>query len=177
PSTCVGDLTEWIQCEYFTTQTINCLSKPTQEERDTCPCFKEFFDSISGCENEIRLCTQSSTDDGTFEDLKKQWHATCDSRVTFEVTTPPLTSLTAEFTPEACSSIATICLQGADSMSQCSESSSDTTFLSCACQPEITSLVSVCQYDGNVSCVSTAASSEGIYGYEACKAYAAVSTS
>lgn len=127
------------------------------------------------CENEARICTQSTQSDSSFEDLKKQWHASCDTKVSLSVTTAPLESITVGSGLEAaCETIAPSCLEGVDIMSKCTQSYSNTDFLSCACEGRVTSLRSVCSVDGNVSCLATSGDIASVYGYSACLQYSKV---
>lgn len=51
PSTCIGDLANWEACDAFVAKTVECLSKPTQEEKDTCPCNEEYWNTITSYEH------------------------------------------------------------------------------------------------------------------------------
>lgn len=47
PSECIGDLESWVACDSFVAKSIECLAKPTQEEKDTCPCNEDFWNTIT----------------------------------------------------------------------------------------------------------------------------------
>lgn len=55
PSKCVGDLTNWEACDAFVAKSVQCLSKPTQEEKDTCPCNEDFWNTITAYAHSFSL--------------------------------------------------------------------------------------------------------------------------
>lgn len=108
--------------------------------------------------------------DSDFERGIAQWHTFCDSRVrTPTVTTPPLASLTTTWDPNDCTKYAIVCESAVYETNGCSSSvTAALDFVSCVCQPGITSLYSSCLYDGSIYCNMESAALEDIPGYSIC---------
>lgn len=126
----------------------------------------------TSCKDDVRRCLESHLFDSQFDYRVKHWHDTCDSRLTSTVmTTPPVTSLTATYDFGACERLHGSCIKADYETNRCSElhmPTSSLSFVSCACQPPVYSLMSECQYNGNVSCLRTSAAESNIYGYSIC---------
>ena len=110
--------------------------------------------------------------DGQFDDNIRQWHEGCDEHLASStITTPPEPTLTRTWNPVDCSRLATSCFSADYETNLCSRSwlpESSVSYASCACQPPIYSLVSQCQYDGNITCKHTTADKSNIMGYREC---------
>jgi hypothetical protein len=106
------------------------------------------------CRNELRLCDQTLMYDNSFGFPIEEFHSVCDSVIGTSITTPATSTLTTTFDPQACDIIYTACQSAFVLRSSCkSSASADRDLLACICQPQITTLYSVCYYDRNVSCV------------------------
>lgn len=124
------------------------------------------------CKDDVRRCIESHMFDAQFDYRVKNWHDTCDSRLTSSaLTTPPVTSLTATYDFGACERLHGSCISADYETNKCSQifmPSSSLSYVSCACQPPVYSLMSECQYNGNISCMRTSAAESNIYGYSIC---------
>lgn len=126
---------------------------------------------MRSCQDDITRCLESHMFDAQFEDRIARWHATCDARMTTTMTTPAVTSLTATYDFGACSRLEGSCISADYETNKCSATflpTSSISFLSCVCQPPIYSLMSECQYNGNISCKRTTADESNILGYSTC---------
>jgi hypothetical protein len=135
--------------------------------------------TLVSCENEVSLCVQSPILDGYYEQEVEFWHSVCDSLISFSVTTPITASLSLTMDLDACDQIYTACISGGMGRASCSSSATATIdLLSCMCQPRMTSLYSVCLYDGNVSCLGVPGNTAAILGHTFCSEFqtTAVST-
>lgn len=128
--------------------------------------------TVVSCENEVRLCAQSPALDSYYELEVEIWHSACDSFISFTVTTPITALLSATLDLDACGQIYEACISGGMERTSCASSATATIdLLSCMCQPRITSLYSVCLYDGNVSCVGTPGITTAILGHTFCSKF------
>ena len=112
--------------------------------------------------------------DREFEYKVKRWHEQCDDRMTTSVTTPIVTSLTTTWDIRECQRLQSSCMSADYETNLCSQTylpSSSLSFISCECQPSVWSLISECQYDGNISCKRTTAAESNIYGYSFCSSF------
>ncbi|KAH8690409.1 hypothetical protein GQ44DRAFT_780447 [Phaeosphaeriaceae sp. PMI808] len=148
-----------------------CRAKETEDEKLDCYCTQEMLTFIFKCKDEIRRCLESHMFDPQFDYRAKHWHDTCDSRLTTSLTTPSVTSLTATYDFGACQRLQQSCIRANYETNKCSQTympTSSMSFLSCACQPPVYSLMSECQYNGNISCKRTTAAESNIWGYSVC---------
>ena len=130
-------------------------------------------DSIPSCEADVQLCLQSHMFDSQYEAEISEWHARCDNRISssLTVTTPPLPTITNPYDMFACNRLYQSCVKGDYETNRCSARylpSSSVSYISCVCQKPIYSLMSECQYDGNISCKRTTAAESNIMGYSTC---------
>ncbi|KAH7025522.1 hypothetical protein B0J12DRAFT_733007 [Macrophomina phaseolina] len=128
---------------------------------------------LRSCEGEVQQCMLSNTFDSSFEEVIDEWHAKCDAKMASPVTTPPLpplsTSIEAGVGLGVCSSIIESCNSWQRDASACKSSyTSSADILSCQCAPSLVSLASVCEYDGNVSCILTTAATTNLWEYRNC---------
>jgi hypothetical protein len=87
------------------------------------------------------------------------------------VTTPASPTITTTYDFSACQRLDMSCRSGDYETNQCSYTwmpSSSLSYVSCVCQPPIYSLMSECQYNGNISCKRTTAHESNILGYSVC---------
>ncbi|KAF2473546.1 uncharacterized protein BDR25DRAFT_217272 [Lindgomyces ingoldianus] len=148
-----------------------CSAKKTENEKLDCYCTQEMLSSIFACQDDVRRCLESHMFDSQFDYRVEHWHETCDSRVATSFTTPPVTSLTATYDFNACQRLHQSCVSGDYETNKCSQTylpMSSMSYVSCICQPPIYSLVSECQYNGNISCKRTTAAESNILGYSVC---------
>ncbi|KAK3370426.1 hypothetical protein B0H63DRAFT_486980 [Podospora didyma] len=168
---CSGGITSFQACSSFATKQKECLGKGSETNQLACMCTQEAFNFLRLCENEVRLCLQSPMLDSDFEKGLADWHARCDSRLgtAQPVTTPPLASLTTTWDPDECTKYVIVCESAAYETSRCSSTvTAALDFVSCVCQPKITSLYSSCWYDGSINCAMESAALEDIPGYAVC---------
>lgn len=125
----------------------------------------------SRCQDDITRCLESHMFDPQFQDKVNRWHKACDNRLTTSMTTPPVTSLTTTYDMRACERLHGSCMSAEYETNKCSHTylpTSSLSYLSCACQPSVYSLMSECQYNGNISCKRTTAAESNIVGYSVC---------
>jgi hypothetical protein len=101
------------------------------------------------------------------------WHQVCDPRLasTTTITTPPEPTLTSTYNVRECLRLAGSCYSADLETNRCRREwlpTSSVSFISCACQPPIHSLMSECQFNGNVSCKLEPAAESNILGYREC---------
>jgi hypothetical protein len=112
------------------------------------------------CKGEVRQCADSNSFDSGFDDFLSDWHATCDSRISFTATTPAITSLSTTIGLDACESIYEGCARWSQKAGQCTSSyTAPVDRTSCRCQPSIVSLASVCDNGGPALCRGEASKS------------------
>jgi len=109
-----------------------------------------------------------------FSSLTNEWHTECSARLTsltFTPTTLPVSTLTTTWDAAICSSLALSCTSADYETNLCSSTylpARTTEYLSCVCKEPIYSLMSECQYNGNISCLATSATESNILGYSVC---------
>lgn len=109
--------------------------------------------------------------DPQFDNKIRQWHSTCDQRISSSMTTPALPTITASYDFGACARLQKSCISGDYETNKCSLKylpTSSLSYASCVCQPPVYSLFSECQYNGNISCKRTTAAESNILGYAVC---------
>ncbi|KAF2260342.1 hypothetical protein CC78DRAFT_584903 [Lojkania enalia] len=164
-------LKELSGCISMTDFEDECDAKPSNDERLDCYCRQEVLSSYFACKDDITRCLETHRFDPQFDEKVKRWHEACDERITTSLTTPVVTSLTATYDFGACQRLHESCLSADYETNRCSETylpTSSMSFLSCCCQPPIYSLVSECQFNGNISCKRTSAAESNIMGYSYC---------
>ncbi|KAK3385643.1 hypothetical protein B0H63DRAFT_186131 [Podospora didyma] len=166
-------LTELSGCAAMVDRTEFCKTKETVDERLECACVQELLTSYYDCKSDIYKCIQM--DAGFFfDDNIREWHKACDGRlasVSTTITNPPQPTLTATYDPGACDRLAQSCFSADRETNACSNEwlpTSSVSFVSCACQPPVYSLMSECMYNGNVSCKLQPAYESNILGYREC---------
>ena len=117
--------------------------------------------STRSCESEYRQCLDSYEEDGEIQQVLANWHSECDTFVTFAPTTPVLSTPTFTIGNPICTNIESICTFGGSITRACKESfpsdSQTASLYSCLCQSSLLSAASVCEYDGNITCLGTPA--------------------
>lgn len=183
-------VTSFSSCIYLENTLNQCNNLATTQEIVKCYCTQALLSSIyewaqslhqycmnsllmlHRCQNEWRLCSDTLAWDSEAEYLAAQWHVGCDKRISFTPTTPAISSLSVTLDPQICSSVFSSCDLFSLESSRCRESHTATSdILTCECQPKIVSLASVCEFDGNTSCLSIPAYTSKIYGHSICSKY------
>ena len=133
----------------------------------------EANDTVTSCENEAKLCLDES---GSFLDpieyVLSAWHKECNTFITFSPTTPSLVSLTTSYNSEACIAVESACVLQTSIVNSCLSAYTVSTqaadLNSCFCQERAISLASVCEYDGNKTCLATTAAFSNIPVWSLC---------
>jgi hypothetical protein len=124
------------------------------------------------CETDVQRCLDSHFMDHSFSQKIDAWHTVCDpSLSTSTLTTPAQPTITGTLDLGACDRLALSCQSGNYETNECSYTwlpRSSLSYVSCICQPPIYSLMSECQYNGNISCFHTTAHESNILGYPVC---------
>ena len=115
-------------------------------------------DGESSCESEFRQCLDSYEEDNEAQQVLANWHSECDKFISFKPTTPVLLTPTTTIAAYAvCTNIESICTLGGSITRDCKESytadSQSASLSSCLCQSSLLSAASVCEYDGNITCL------------------------
>ena len=137
---------------------------------DLCKKKNRLTPSLS-CERDVRQCLETHMFDPQFDNKIRQWHSTCDQRISSSMTTPALPTITASYDFGACARLQKSCISGDYETNKCSLKylpTSSLSYASCVCQPPVYSLFSECQYNGNISCKRTTAAESNILGYPVC---------
>lgn len=128
------------------------------------------------CANEKIECQISQ--DNQARQLLSLWHQQCDGHIKFTPTTPAITasgSLAASPTASLtgyCSRVNDVCSYGISEGEACFSSyplsSQSSEYLKCVCQQPIISAASVCEYDGNKTCIGAPAALSNIPQFQSC---------
>jgi len=164
-------------CDYLTTAYLSCNTLSGMP-LSSCICIPQVFTAIFDCENEERVCLQSYEEDNEAQQVLANWHAGCDDFITFTPITPALSTLVSSVAPLAvCSNIESICEEGGLITSACKSSFSAITqgsqLTSCICQSSLLSAASVCEFDGNITCLEETATLSNIDLWRLCPSQAA----
>ncbi|KAH8585410.1 hypothetical protein B0O99DRAFT_530952 [Bisporella sp. PMI_857] len=166
-----SDLKELSGCVAMADKEDECGGKSSHDEKLTCFCVQEMLSAYYDCKSDVMRCLESHMFDPQFDEKIRIWHAACDSRLTSTMTTPTEPTLTTTYDFGACNRLYQSCASADYETNQCSykyPSTSSMSFTSCVCQPPVYSLMSECQYNGNVSCKRTTAAESNIWGYSTC---------
>ncbi|KAG9229332.1 hypothetical protein BJ875DRAFT_489015 [Amylocarpus encephaloides] len=169
-------LKELSGCIAMTNREKECGEKPTDDEKLNCFCVQEMLSSYYDCKSDITRCLESPLFNPQFDEKIRKWHELCDDRLTStsKFTTPTQPTLTTTYDFGACDRLYQSCASADYETNECSHkypSTSSMAFTSCFCQPPVYSLMSECQYNGNVSCKRTTAAESNIYGYSFCSSF------
>jgi hypothetical protein len=98
------------------------------------------------------------------------WHSICDNSISFTPTTLPLSTITALYNEDYCTTAFSSCASVSYELGQCqlSYGSVGSTVLSCLCQPKILSLEYTCDFLGNISCQQISAALTNMVAYPYC---------
>ncbi|KAK0712130.1 hypothetical protein B0H67DRAFT_555978 [Lasiosphaeris hirsuta] len=165
-------LTELSGCAAMVGITSRCQAMETLEDRLDCACVQDLLDAYQGCKSDIYKCLQMNFADVLIDQNINDWHEICDPRLTSTtITAPPEPTLTSTYNVEECYRLAGSCYRADYETNLCMRSwlpSSSVSFISCACQPPIYSLMSECQFNGNISCKLEPAYESNILGHREC---------
>ncbi|KAK1573460.1 uncharacterized protein LY79DRAFT_568604 [Colletotrichum navitas] len=170
PPTCIGDITEFPNCEkvdYFTKKCSN-LSK---KETITCFCTQELLNAYVGCKGELRQCALSNAFDSDSDDQIAAWQDACGPYLAKGVTTPAAHAATRTLDVDSCKGAAESCAQLSQSTTSCSSAYTEPAELtSCRCRASLVSLASACYLDGHQSCMGDDATTSKIWEFQHCAA-------
>jgi hypothetical protein len=126
------------------------------------------------CDSELRVCLGNGDIDGAFQPELMSWHSVCDGKLSATLTTPPISSITASFNVDFCTTIFSSCQSMEYELQKCSLSYTRQKYSSCICQSKLYSLEYTCEYIGNTSCVRTTAAVTDIVLYSYCSDFSQV---
>ena len=125
------------------------------------------------CENERRFCL-GMNNFGFGMDLLDIWHEKCDAKITFEPTTPILTSYS-QIDLNICSSVWDGCVTESAGRAKCRSYTTDkSALLSCMCRTQILAAAYTCSYIGNVSCLEIPGALSDVRGYSYCTDFSSI---
>jgi len=143
-------------CDYLNNTYIQC-NNLTGNALNNCVCTEKLLSSIFDCESEYRLCLDSYEEDTEMQQVLANWHSECDTFINFSPTTPVLSTPTFTIMNPICDNIDSICTFGGSITRACKETytadSQASSLSSCLCQSSLLSAASVCEYDGNITCL------------------------
>ena len=122
----------------------------------------------------MQLCFEDTLDPvdyASIDTIASRWHNLCDSVVTSQPTTPPISSISTQMDATFCfDTVLPICKPASILLNQCTRSltSDFTGGSSCLCQPRVLSYVYTCDFLGNTSCNSVPATLSEVFGYSEC---------
>lgn len=122
----------------------------------------------------MQLCFEDAVDPvdyASIDTIASGWHNLCDSVVTFQPTTPPISSISTQMDTALCfDTVLPICQSVTILLSQCTRglSSDFSSVSSCLCQPLVLSYAYTCEFLGNTSCNSLSATLSEVWGYSLC---------
>jgi hypothetical protein len=126
---------------------------------------------ILSCGSEERLCYGNNNLDGGYKSELQLWNSACDDKITFSPTTPVLSSLTATYDEQYCTSAASACQDGEAGLQACSISylgKDVQKYSSCYCAPSLLSAEYTCGFLGNTSCEQIPATLTNMVQYKYC---------
>ncbi|KAH6971158.1 hypothetical protein BKA56DRAFT_529418 [Ilyonectria sp. MPI-CAGE-AT-0026] len=169
PPTCVGDITEFPNCEKADSIARKCSNLSKQETID-CFCTQELLNAYIGCKGEFRQCILGNSYDSSVDDMIDAWQGACGPYVS-DITTPVASEATRTLDEDTCQTIAESCGQLSASITSCSSAYDQAAQItSCRCQESLVSLASVCDIDGSQSCLGKTAITSNIWEFRNCKA-------
>ncbi|KAF4458047.1 hypothetical protein FALBO_15088 [Fusarium albosuccineum] len=170
PSHCVGDVTEFPNCDKANSIALKCSNLSKQETID-CFCTQELLDAYVACKGEFRRCTLGNSYDSSVDDEIANWQDACGPYLSDDITTPSAPDPTRTIDRDACEGIAESCAHSSQSVTSCSSAyTKPADITSCRCQESIVSLASVCNIDGANSCVGKAVITSNIWEFRNCEA-------
>ncbi|KAH7140072.1 hypothetical protein B0J13DRAFT_527725 [Dactylonectria estremocensis] len=170
PPTCVGDITEFPNCEKADSIAINCSDLSKSETID-CFCTQELLNAYIGCKGEFRQCILGDSYDSEVDQWISDWNDACGPYLSDGITTPVASEATRTLDEDACQTIDESCGHLSASITSCSSAyDSPAEITSCRCQGSLVSLASVCDIDGSSSCLGKTAITSNIWEFRNCEA-------
>ncbi|KAK7420240.1 hypothetical protein QQX98_002895 [Neonectria punicea] len=170
PPTCVGDITEFPNCEKADSIALKC-SDLSKEKTIDCFCTQELLDAYVGCKGEFRQCILGNSYDSSVDQWIDDWQDACGPYLSDDITTPVASQATRTLDEDTCQTIAESCGQLSASINSCSSSyDKPAEVTSCRCQESLVSLASVCDIDGPKSCEGKTAITSNIWEFRNCAA-------
>ncbi|CVL08495.1 uncharacterized protein FMAN_05208 [Fusarium mangiferae] len=171
-SHCVGDSTEFSNCDIAKSIALKCSNLSKQETID-CFCTQERLDACVACKDEFRKCTLGNSYDSSVDDEIANWQDACEPYLSDDFKTPSAPDPTRTIDRDACEGIAESCAHSSQSVSQSVTSCSSAykkpaDITSCQRQESIVSLASVCEIDGANSCVGKTVMTSNIWEFRNC---------
>ncbi|PMD57429.1 uncharacterized protein K444DRAFT_53885 [Hyaloscypha bicolor E] len=132
-----------------------------------CICNQDYLNLLFGCHDEERLCIGDTDLDAGFQSGLGAWNSACEALTTAAITTPLVSSIIVSANLDWCTTVFLACESFSVSQEDCSSSYSGEYFFSCACKPNILSLMYTCQFLANTSCLDSSAALTNLvyYGY------------
>lgn len=145
-------------------------SIPPSGEYPATRCSGRALGLLYSCQGEVRECVRSNTFDVDFAGFLSAWHSACDRHLPGPLTTASLFSLSIVPKPEICGRFTDACSRWTRDFSGCMDGrEEETATTSCACSTtSMLSLASVCEVDGNRSCLLTTADFTHLWEYRNC---------
>ncbi|EFQ35756.1 hypothetical protein CGRA01v4_01578 [Colletotrichum graminicola] len=146
PPSCIGDITEFPNCEK-----VDFLTK--------------------NCKGQFRQCALGNTFDSDSDDQIAAWQDACGPYLAKGVTTPVAPAATRTLDVDSCKGAAESCAQLSQSTTSCSSAYTKPAELtSCRCQASLVSLASACYPDGHQSCRGDTATTSKVWEFQHCAA-------
>ncbi|KAI8718231.1 hypothetical protein NCS52_00601300 [Fusarium sp. LHS14.1] len=163
-----SEITAHPACDSFLASGEACATVLDRPGKEDCLCHQEYLDSLSGCENELRLCYRREDLGVNFDRARELWNSLCGSVITFDPTTAPPSSYEA-YPDQLCQEIKTKCAGARELLRECTDYVSDTDgskFSSCTCRPTLLREAYSCAYVGNTTCLGLGATLSNVLGYQ-----------
>lgn len=118
----------------------------------------------------MRLCYGNNDLDELMQSELAVWNSGCDDKITYSPTTPVLSTVTATYDVQYCTTAASACQDGLDALQSCSINylGQAQQYSSCYCQPSLLSAEYTCGFLGNVSCEQIPATLTNMVQYRYC---------
>ncbi|KAI1042338.1 hypothetical protein LB505_012311 [Fusarium chuoi] len=115
PSHCVGDSTEFPNCDKANSIAVKCSNLSKQETVD---CFykQELLDACVACKGEFRKCTPGNSYDSSVDDEIANWQDVCGPYLSDDIKTPSAPVPTRTIDRDACEGIAESCAHSSQSV-------------------------------------------------------------
>ncbi|KAM6527677.1 hypothetical protein FALCPG4_008726 [Fusarium falciforme] len=134
-----SEVTAHPECDSFLSSNDACATVMDRPGKEDCLCHQEYLDSLSGCENELRLCYRREDLGVNFDRARELWNSLCGSVITFDPTTAPPSSYE-PYPDQLCKNIKTRCAEARKLLRECTDYTSDkdtSKFSSCTCRPTL----------------------------------------
>ncbi|KAH6679886.1 hypothetical protein F5X68DRAFT_192968 [Plectosphaerella plurivora] len=169
PPLCIGNITEFPECEKADSIAKKC-SDLSQQETIDCFCTQELLNAYVGCKGEFRQCALGNDFDSESDTLIANWQDACGPYLPSGITTPEVAAATKTLegglAGNLCVSLAESCAQLSQSITACSSSHTKAAALtSCRCQPSLITLASGCDIDFRETCLMETVTRSNIFEF------------